>query len=92
MASSRTTIGFATAAALIALSGAMVSGPTFAKDAKQADTVHCYGVNSCKGTSDCKTAKNDCKGLNDCKGQGFKALTAEACKTQGGSQTEPSAS
>jgi len=51
--------------------------------------VHCYGINSCKGTSDCKTAKNDCRGLNDCKGQGFKEVTAKQCKAEGGSLTEP---
>jgi len=48
------------------------------------DMVHCYGVNSCKGTADCKTTKNDCKGMNSCKGQGFKALSASACLTKDG--------
>jgi hypothetical protein len=46
-----------------------------------------YGVNSCKGQSDCKSGNHDCKGLNDCKGQGFKDLTADQCKAQHGSQT-----
>ena len=59
--------------------------PAFAKhDAK----VHCYGVNTCKGTSDCKTAKNDCKGLNDCKGHGFKEMTSKQCTAAGGSLKE----
>ena len=48
------------------------------------DTVHCYGVNSCKGTADCKTTQHDCKGMNSCKGHGFKALKASACLTKGG--------
>jgi len=43
------------------------------------DTVHCYGINSCKGTADCKTAANECKGMNACKGHGFKALSAKQC-------------
>lgn len=43
------------------------------------DTIHCYGVNACKGQADCKTAKNDCKGMNSCKGQGFKEMKASAC-------------
>ncbi|MEQ1547861.1 MAG: hypothetical protein ABL918_04340 [Chakrabartia sp.] len=43
------------------------------------ETVHCYGVHSCKGNSDCKTTGNECKGLNVCKGHGFKAMTASAC-------------
>jgi hypothetical protein len=48
------------------------------------DAVHCYGLNSCKGQADCKTAKNECKGLNSCQGQGFKGTTAKACLEKGG--------
>ena len=47
----------------------------------------CVGVNSCKGTSDCKTAGNACKGHNSCKtaknackGQGSCKTAANACK------------
>ena len=58
---------------------------------KGGNVVHCYGINTCKGTSDCKSGKHDCKGMNDCKGQGFKALSAKACKAAGGSTTEPMA-
>ena len=65
------------------------TAPAFAKQAG-AQTVHCYGVNTCKGQSDCKTAHNDCKGQNSCKGQGFKAMTTKACKAAGGSLTAPS--
>jgi uncharacterized membrane protein len=49
-----------------------------------ADTVHCYGVNSCKGSADCATASHECKGHNECKGQGFKAMAAKACFAKGG--------
>jgi uncharacterized membrane protein len=49
-----------------------------------ADTVHCYGVNSCKGTADCKTTDQECKGMNACKGHGFKAMKANACLKAGG--------
>lgn len=79
--------GFAATAALLALTAAATTAPALAKD--KAETVHCYGVNSCKGTSDCKTAKNDCKGTNSCKGTGFKEMTAEKCTAAGGSLTEP---
>ena len=48
------------------------------------DKVHCYGVNSCKGQADCKTAKNECKGQGSCKGLGFKGTTAKACLDQNG--------
>ncbi|MEZ7273787.1 hypothetical protein NYF14_09995 [Sphingobium sp. 10 DY56-G10] len=83
--------GVATAAAAIAITAAAAPTVAFANDstAAKGQTVHCYGVNSCKGTSDCKTASNECKGLNNCKGQGFKAMTAKACTKAGGSLTEP---
>lgn len=48
------------------------------------DTVHCYGVNSCKGSADCKTTMNECKGMNACKGHGFKAMAAGQCLSRGG--------
>ncbi|MEZ5680608.1 MAG: hypothetical protein R3E14_04855 [Erythrobacter sp.] len=48
------------------------------------DTVHCYGVNSCKGTADCATTEHECKGQNECKGHGFKAMKAGACLAKGG--------
>lgn len=48
------------------------------------DKVHCYNVNTCKGSSDCKTAEHQCKGQNVCKGHGFKAMGAKACLDAGG--------
>ena len=83
----RNSAGFAATAALIAVSAAAVTTPAVA--AKGAKTVHCYGVNTCKGQSDCKTAKSECKGQNECKGQGFKEMTAKQCTTAGGSLTAP---
>jgi uncharacterized membrane protein len=81
----RTGVSFAAAAAVIAITAA---APTQAAVSKSAGAkIHCYGVNTCKGTSDCKTAKNDCKGQNDCKGMGFKEMSAKACKKAGGSTT-----
>ncbi|HEC20521.1 MAG TPA: hypothetical protein ENI97_14485 [Gammaproteobacteria bacterium] len=45
----------------------------------------CWGINSCKATTDCTTAFNACNGKNDCKGKGFKYVSsAEACKEKGG--------
>ena len=86
MNSSKTAIGFAAAAAMIALSNVAASSPAVAKSGP-AKVAPCYGVNSCKGQSDCKSGNHDCKGLNDCKGQGFKYLTAFQCRAQHGSQT-----
>ncbi len=47
-------------------------------------TVHCGGVTSCKGSSDCATAENACKGMNSCKGQGYKAMSKDECEKKGG--------
>lgn len=70
----------ATAAALF--STGMVATVAHAADA---GTVKCSGVNTCKGTSECKTAKNECKGLNTCKGQGWVSKhSAEECTKAGG--------
>ena len=88
MITTRSGVSLATAAALVAISAAAPIAPAFAKHAGAAE-VHCYGVNTCKGQSDCKTAHNDCKGQNSCKGQGFKAMTAQACSKAGGSLTAP---
>lgn len=47
--------------------------------------VKCSGVNSCKGTSECKTAKSECKGHNSCKGEGWVTKkSAEECTKEGG--------
>lgn len=86
MSTVKSRVSIAAAAAVIALAGVGVAGTAIAKDAK---TVHCFGVNSCKGQSDCKSAGHDCKGMNSCKGQGFKALTSAACTKAGGTTTEP---
>ena len=51
--------------------------------------VNCYGVNACKGKSQCKTATSDCKGHNNCKGKGYLMKTAKQCKKLGGSVEEP---
>lgn len=88
MSPTKITSGLASAAVLIALSAAAhaASAPEGSSGAgiSARDTVHCYGVNSCKGTADCKTAQHDCKGMNSCKGQGFKALAAGMCLKRGG--------
>ena len=89
----------AASATAVALSGAALAADPapHAKRVGASDTVKCYGVNSCKGTSDCKTeasscsgdagcstAGNSCAGANSCKGKGFKKLAAGKCLTDGG--------
>lgn len=78
---------FATAAALIALASASIASPASAAAEKE-QPGRCYGVNTCKGTSLCATAKNDCKGLNTCKGEGVLVKTRTACLAAGGTLTE----
>lgn len=83
-----TRMTLATAAAMVAATGTVAEAAAQKAAPKDGDVVHCYGINTCKGSSDCKTASNACKGQNDCKGQGFKAITVKACKAAGGSLTE----
>ena len=82
----KTRAGLAGAAALIAL--ASLSAPSFAAEKVKEEPGRCYGINTCKGTSLCATAKNDCKGLNEYKGHGVLLKTPTECKALGGSLTE----
>jgi len=70
-----------------------MASASFATAASAADSQEkpgrCYGVNTCKGTSLCATAKNDCKGLNSCKGEGVIVKTPSECLKAGGTLTEP---
>lgn len=68
------------AAAFAAAAPAGSSGKAVAAS----DKVHCYGINSCKGQADCKTANHACKGQGSCKGQGFKGVSAAECLKEGG--------
>jgi uncharacterized membrane protein len=71
----------AIAAVSIALSGAALAPAKAAAAGK----VHCFGVNGCKGKSDCHTPKNACKGMNACKAQGWLNVESEkACTDAGG--------
>jgi uncharacterized membrane protein len=88
MNSANKTISLAATAAMLAMTGLSISAHA-AEKAKPKDLVHCYGINTCKGTSDCATAKTSCKGQNECKGNGFISTTAKECAAKGGSLTEP---
>ena len=79
--------------AALALAMASMAGSAMAADpmpaaadmsAMSTDLVHCYGVNTCKGHNDCKTADNACAGHGSCKGAGFVATSAKACGDIGG--------
>ncbi len=80
---------FAAAAAALALSSAaaFAADPPAGSNGRALnadDTVHCYGIHSCKGQADCATTENACKGQNACKGHGFKAMKAGECLSKGG--------
>jgi hypothetical protein len=87
---STTSKGFqlASAAAALAFSAMAIAATPPAGSSGKAigasDKVHCYGVNSCKGQADCKTANHACKGQGSCKGQGFKGVAAAECLKDGG--------
>lgn len=70
----------AAGAAALILSGCAGTGTTKAANAA---SVHCVGVNACKGTSDCKTAGNACKGQNLCKTLTNSCKGTSSCKTAG---------
>jgi hypothetical protein len=80
----------ATSAAPAAITGSATapaagsSAPTPPAPEKTAATVHCGGINECKGKSLCSTAKTSCAGQNACKGQGWIDVAADDCKTKGG--------
>jgi hypothetical protein len=67
--------------AALATAAAMLFTSGFATVSVAADAakVHCSGVNSCKGSSECKSAKNSCKGQNSCKGTGWVSMTQAEC-------------
>jgi hypothetical protein len=77
----------ATAAAALFLSGCATShDSTYSNATADAGVagVKCVGVNSCKGSSSCKTVNISCKGHNSCKGKGFVMLDKGACDQVGG--------
>lgn len=77
----------ATAAAVAFVTAPLTS--TMTQAAHHHHKIKCYGVNSCKGKSACKTAKSSCKGKNSCKGQGYLMKSEKHCKKLHGSTEEP---
>lgn len=75
-------VAIAAAAAAFFAAGSLMAP---AVHAAEGAPVHCAGVNSCKGSGECKTAKNECKGMNACKGQGWVTkASAKECTDAGG--------
>lgn len=81
MSTVKSGVALATVAAALFSSGLLATPVAQAADGG----VKCTGINSCKGSSECKTAKSECKGHNSCKGQGWVSTkTAKECTDQGG--------
>ena len=66
-----------------AVAGLLTTAAPIAVSAAES-TVHCQGVNACKGKGGCKGADNSCKGQNGCKGKGWTEMSAKDCKMKGG--------
>jgi hypothetical protein len=80
-------LALATSAA--ALFSSAVIMPASAGDTNGAASVKCQGINSCKGTSKCKTADSACAGQNSCKGHGWiLSGSADKCTEKGGTVIE----
>jgi hypothetical protein len=71
-----------TSGVAVATAAAMLFGTGFISTAMAGTdaTIHCSGVNSCKGQSACKSANNACKGQNSCKGKGFLEMSKTDCQ------------
>jgi hypothetical protein len=71
-----------------AVGALFASGTAFAEDKmemkKTGATVHCAGINECKGHGACAGADNACKAQNSCKGKGWVEASAKECKDKGG--------
>jgi hypothetical protein len=53
--------------------------------AQAGESVKCFGVNACKGQSQCRTAQSQCNGHNKCEGKGWiKMESVAACEANGG--------
>lgn len=87
MNTSKKLSGFALAsAAALMLTACGGEGDTSSVEAGSATeaSVHCSGINACKGQSACATANSGCKGQNACKGQGWVDKTQAECDAEGG--------
>lgn len=82
------TVGTSLAIAAASLFSMGAATTAVAADSSATEMVHCYGVNTCKGHNDCKTAENACAGQGSCKGLGFVTVSKKACADIGGTEGE----
>lgn len=72
------------AASLFFASAALAQGSAQTNQKAEAQTVHCQGINACKGQGSCNGPGHGCNGENACKGKGWVETTAKECKAKGG--------
>ena len=79
----------ASVAGLLAAAGSAWWSQSAQAQDDDVESVHCYGINKCKGTGDCGGKTHSCHGQNDCKSQGYIDLNKEDClRIEGGRLTE----
>ncbi len=79
------TRGAAIAAAVGVVLAGRYQAVKLARPAGADGDVHCFGVNSCKGTTAWSTKWNACNGQNSCKGKGWlRVATERECRAEGG--------
>ena len=62
-----------------AVAGLLAVSTDTVAQAADAEKVHCYGINKCKGTGDCGGKGHSCAGQNACAGQGHINLPKDVC-------------
>ncbi len=67
-----------------AVAGLFAGGNALAESKAKDSTVHCSGINACKGQGSCAGADNSCKAQNSCKGKGWVDTSKKECKKKGG--------
>ncbi len=77
------------AGAAVAFYGLYKSVAIFTPE-KGENTIACWGINECKGTTACTTAFNACTGQNECRGRGYLYVPPKECYARGGVPLEQS--
>ena len=67
-----------------ALSGLMLAASCGSSQSTASIEGKCFGINSCKGQTDCGGKDHACAGKNSCKGQGWKKMTRSDCDAKMG--------
>jgi hypothetical protein len=72
------------ASAVAGLFGCSHQAPKADMPSAGGGTVHCMGINACKGQGKCHSADHGCAGMNECKGKGWIEVAEAECKAKNG--------